>query len=127
MVRVVKRGKISYQTERARPRYPHAMWQLYRRFTDGDDSTSNYVEGAHNRLRRHLNTDHPDIFRFINAMHSVQRTFDFDFHQNNGGAQPRKKRCSILSRNSKIRCIVEEFPNRPPLDYLRSIACCLSE
>lgn len=91
-LRVKKRSRnanVTIFTDKP-PRYPVKMWSQYERLLNGDDSTNNYSEGAHNRCHHHLNVDHPSLWRFISGLHGLQRVLDFDYHRYHAGDVAKK-------------------------------------
>lgn len=106
-----------------RPRYPSSMWSQYTRLQNGDDSTNNHSEGAHNRCRRHLCVDHPSVWRFIHALHGLQRVLDFDLNKFKAGKAPgTSKKNALQMRDHRMRNILEEIDSRSEMDFLKGIA-----
>lgn len=120
------RGTGALAVRFKQPRYKHAMWNMYQRLTNGDESTNNRVESAHFRTKKLINAHHPTIWRFLHALHGVQQSLDFDYHQHGVGVNGRKKPNKYALRDDRIRNIMEEVETRTPIEYLRGIAANLS-
>ena len=50
--------------------------QVYQRVINGDERTNNVSEAAHRRTQRELCVEHPSIWRFIDALRTVQEGRD---------------------------------------------------
>ena len=54
------------------PRYPIAWWNQYNAVLEGKDTTNNVSEGWHNRFRKLVNKDHPDLYSALKEFQKEQ-------------------------------------------------------
>lgn len=120
-----KRGGLVVRFVTQAPRYPFAMWQLFSRLLNNEDTTNNYAESANNQCKQQFNIHHPTIWRFLKALHDVQRVQDFDFNRHRAGDR-KTHRTTVEKRYDQIRNVMEEIDLYGPVEYLKSIAANLS-
>ncbi|KAF0985849.1 hypothetical protein HZS_7344, partial [Henneguya salminicola] len=65
-------GRQNRNRTRRRALFPPHMWSLHERTVNGEDRISYYVEAAHRRLQAEFLMDHPNIWKFIDGIRSVQ-------------------------------------------------------
>ena len=107
---------------RSDPLFPVAVWSQYWRVINREDRTNNYVEAAHKKLHRELGVDHPNLWRFIDALRSVQSERDTYLEQLVAGRAPRVKARRYLAADERIARLVEACDDSDPDGYLRGIA-----
>ncbi|KAF0985921.1 hypothetical protein HZS_1946 [Henneguya salminicola] len=61
--------------------FPPYVWSVYERTVDREDLINNYVEAAHRGLQAEFGMDHPNIWKFINGIRSVQKGRDLVYEQ----------------------------------------------
>lgn len=54
-------GRGRGRTKAAAPRYPKSVWNVYEATLHDQRRTNNISEGWHNRFRRLMGKDHPDL------------------------------------------------------------------
>jgi hypothetical protein len=90
------------------------------------ERTNNVSEAAHRLMGRELGMDHPSIFKFIEAIRSVQLNRDKINEQFVRGNNATNKRSVYRRADKNIRRIVMDGYNRlggvTLLEYLRGLA-----
>ena len=102
--------------------FPPAMWNVYDRAITDDLRTNNSLEGWHRRFNMIIAKHHPNIFEFLDRLKSEQAHTDTCFEQFIAGQAPKSQSRKIKSVNARIYRIVQDYENRPILEYLRGIA-----
>ncbi|KAF0985626.1 hypothetical protein HZS_3781, partial [Henneguya salminicola] len=68
--------------------FPPHMWSIYERTVNREHRTNNYVKAAHRRLQAEFGMDHPNIWKFIDGIRSVQKERDLVYEQFVRGDRP---------------------------------------
>lgn len=95
---------------------------MYDAVLKDEDRTNNYAEAAHKRAYVILGIDHPTIWKFIDALRSLQHTLDYDYEQFVSGSAPAKKRKKYLECDARIKEVVESYETRTLDEFLDGIA-----
>ena len=66
--------------------------------------------------------DHPNIWKFIDGIRSVQKGHDLVYEQFVRGDQPPAKCRKYVAADVRIRTIVERYRERNIIEYLREIS-----
>ena len=106
---------------RREPRFPIHMWNQLERVEEGLARTNNLIEGWHRGIQSSLDGDHPSVWKcmqFLQVEEQWSRTADEVI---TGGGKPRKERREQKTRTTRLRTIVQDYPNRNILDFLRGI------
>ncbi|XP_018497391.1 uncharacterized protein LOC108865146 [Galendromus occidentalis] len=109
-----------------RHRHPPKMkldwWNLYTVTICSMSRTTNSVEGWHSAFSRRLGAQHPTFSKLVKHLKAEQAKTEFTIanSQANGRAKQAKK--VYRDRSKRLREIVESYPHRDPLGYLKSIA-----
>ncbi|XP_031334003.1 uncharacterized protein LOC116182551 [Photinus pyralis] len=98
------------------------MWSVFDRVQNNQDRTNNHAEAAHRRLQIELGMDHPTIWKFVNALKSIQKGRDGEYEQLLAGRQPPKKLKKYRDADTRITRLVLDFENRNIIEYLRGIS-----
>ncbi|MGL6146086.1 MAG: hypothetical protein ACRC0D_06330, partial [Macrococcoides caseolyticum] len=104
------------------PLFPPQCWSVYERTLNGECRTNNYAEAAHRRLQAEFGMDHPNIWKFIDGIRTVQKGSDFIYSNFIRGDQPPSKRNKYINTDLRIRRIVESYSARNILEYLKGIS-----
>lgn len=102
--------------------FPPQCWSVYQRTINGEDRTNNYAEAAHRRLQAEFGMNHPNIWKFIDGIKTVQKGHELLYAQFIHGDQPTLKRRKYLDADIRIRRIVESYHERNILEYLKGIS-----
>ena len=110
------------QNARVRPPlFAINVWNMYHnRIDDELPRTNNSVEGWHRRFQGHISLCHPDFWKFINVLKKEEGLVRVSIFQHLGGHPPQPARRRYLDCNRRILRIVDDFPNRQRMNYLRS-------
>ena len=84
--------------------------------------TNNAVEGWHRGFQVHVSACHPVFWKLLEVLQKEGTVVRVGFLQNEGGHEPPPQRRRYVDCNQRILRIVDDFPNRQRIDYLRSIA-----
>ena len=95
---------------------------MYHRTDDELPRTDNSVEGWHRRFQSHVSSCHPIFWKFLDIMRNEESLIRVDIIQNLAGHPPPAQRRRYLDCKRRILSIVDNFPNRERLEYLRAIA-----
>ena len=88
------------------------LWNTFNRTDQELPRTNNSIEGWHQNFQGHLSACHPNFWKFINVLKKEEAYVRVSILQHQGG-QPVKP---------KFLRIIDDYPNRQLLDYLRNIA-----
>ena len=102
------------------PRFQHAMWNMNIRVLDQLPRTNNNLEGWHNRFSGSLG-NHPDIWKFINALKQDSVLNHHAMAQALIGAQGPAQRPIYRQINERINNLVENYRN-DVINFLRGIS-----
>ena len=84
--------------------------------------TNNAVVGRHRGFQAHVSACHPVFWKFLKVLQMEETVVRVGILQNEGGHEPPPQRRRYVDCNQRILRIVDDFPNRQRIDYLRSIA-----
>ena len=114
-------GRLNRNGTRRTAIFPVRMWNVYERTVNGQDRTNNYAEAAHRRLQSVLQMDHPSIWVFINSLRRIQKERDLLYEQMVAGHAPPAKRRKYRDADARILTLVNQFQQRPLIEFLRGI------
>jgi hypothetical protein len=115
-------GRPQRGNRRRPPTYKHSLWNCYDSTLDGLPKTNNAVEGWHLSFSNLLCAHHPTIWKFINGLKQEQSLNDFKINQYLAGEEPPAQRRKYRECAKRITTIVQDYGQRPLLDYLVGIA-----
>ncbi|CAF4143661.1 unnamed protein product [Adineta steineri] len=76
-------------------RFPPHMYNHYRNITP---RTINYLEGRHNRMKKHVNSPHPNIYIAIDLLQKEQSLASFSRIRDDLGAPaPKRRKNNVIS------------------------------
>ena len=93
--------------------------KMYDRDKKDDLRTNNTLEGWHRRFNMIIAKHHPNIFEFLDRLKSEQAHTDTSFEQFIGTQAPKSQSRKVKCVNARINRIVQDYENRPILEYLR--------
>lgn len=114
-------GRPRRNGRRDNPMFAQETWNMHNRTRNHLPRTNNNVEGWHRGLQFHINTCHPNIWKFLNVLKKEESLTRVKVTQCLGGIPiPEKKKYADC--NTRIMNIVQNYPGMQHLDYLRNIA-----
>ncbi len=116
------RGRLRRNRQRADPLFPPALWNTNETTLAGLPRTTNVVEGWHNRFNTIVGKCHANLFEFILAMRSEQGSTERIREQHRNGRRVAVPIRRYVNINARIRDVVNDYQNRPIIDYLKAIA-----
>ena len=108
--------------QRRNPSYPISVWSIYDRVIDGLPRTNNSVEGWHNAFQRTVGFNHPSVYKLIEAIQYEQSNSENLVQQIDTGRLITKKNYRYERIDQALKTIVNSYPRREHLDYLRAIS-----
>ena len=115
-------GRRQTRQHRRRPRFPHNMWNCYDTIIQELPKTNNSIEGWHRAFETQVSADHPNIWKFVNAIQREQSLHELQIEQYVGGAEGPPTRKKHRDCAERIAALVRNFDERTLHDYLRGIA-----
>lgn len=115
-------GRPGRRNQRRNPIFPHSLWNCYEATLEDLPKTNNSVEGWHRGFSQLLGASHPSIWKFIDGLKKEQSLNEFKVEQYISGQQPPAGRQIYKDTAERIKRIVENYRERPLLDYLRGIS-----
>ena len=115
-------GRFRVNAPRGIPTFPIDFWNMFRRTDDELPRKNNAVEGWHRGFQAHVSACHPVFWKFPEVLQKEETVVRAGILQNEGGHEPPPQRRRYVDCNQGILRIVDDFPNRQRIDYLRSIA-----
>ena len=106
--------------------YAIEVWNMFHRTDDELPRTNNSVEGWHRSFQCSLSACHPTFWKFLDLLKKEEGLIRVKILQSLGGHVPPPQRRRYAESAHRILRIVNEYPNRERLHYLRSIAHNLS-
>ena len=115
-------GRLRRNAPRAAAIFPIQMWNMFNRTQQEMPRTNNNIEGWHRRFQGICNCFHPSFWKFIEMLKKEQSLNRLAIVQAEAGHPPPAQRRRYVNCNERILAIVDDFPNRDTLQYVRSIA-----
>lgn len=115
-------GRFRRNAPRAPAMFPVNVWNMFHRTHEELPRTNNNIEGWHNVFQAHMSSTHPTFWKFLDVLQKEERIVRVRILQNQGGHAPQAQRRKYSDCNARILQIVDDYPNRQGLDYLRHIA-----
>ena len=107
---------------RRAPLFDMELWNMYNQTIDDLPRTNNAVEGWHRSFQANVGAYHPNFWRFIDILKREQNLTQVNIAQARAGhpAEPQRRR--YQDSNQRIKNIVQDYPNRNIMQYLRGLA-----
>ncbi len=87
------------------------------------DKTTNRIEGWHRGLEANIGMDHPNVFKLINALRSIQQMNMVIVEKLIAGEKPRQGNKIYQLVSERLRNAVTKFDDDSPLlEFLRGCA-----
>ena len=115
-------GRPYRRGQRRNPIFSIDVWSIYDRVIDGLPRTNNSIEGWHNAFQRTVGSNHPTIYKLIEAMHLEQFHTENIITQIAHGRTVVKKNARYERIDQAYRTIVNAYRRREHMDYLRAIS-----
>ena len=115
-------GRLRPGGHRRAPLFDMELWNMYNQTIDDLPRTNNAVEGWHRSFQANVGAYHPNFWRFIDILKREQNLTQVNIAQARAGhpAEPQRRR--YQDSNQRIKNIVQDYPNRNIMQYLRGIA-----
>ena len=84
--------------------------------------TTNSVEGWHRSFQGHVSAYHPVFWKFLSVLQKKESMIRISIVQHLAGNPAPPTRQRYLDSSGRILRILDDFPNRQSLQYLRVIA-----
>ncbi|ODM87485.1 FLYWCH-type zinc finger-containing protein 1 [Orchesella cincta] len=108
------------------PRFAIEEWNCFHRVAENLARTNNAIEGWHRGFQTTLGASHPSIWKFIDTVLKEQSLNELQMEQHLAGETPQPQRKRFRDLSDRLRALVEDFENRPIVDFLTGIAHNLS-
>jgi len=115
-------GRPNRRGQRLDAIFPLSLWNVYNAALQDLPKTNNAVEGWHRGFSEILGSYHPSIWKFIEALKKEQSLNELKLEQYVAGENPPRGRKIYRDSAQRLKAIVEDFHNRPILDYVRGVA-----
>ena len=115
-------GRFLQNAPRRPPTFPIAIWNMFHRVDIDLPRTNNSVEGWHHRFQNHIQANHPTFWKFIDILKREEGVVRATYLHNEGGHPPPHQRRRYADVDRRIINIVDDYPNREIIHYLRSIS-----
>ena len=115
-------GRLRPGGHRRAPLFDMELWNIYNQTIDDLPRTNNAVEGWHRSFQANVGAYHPNFWRFIDILKREQNLTQVNIAQARAGhpAEPQRRR--YQDSNQRIKNIVQDYPNRNIMQYLRGLA-----
>lgn len=104
------------------PTFPPGQWSVYQRVVDEEPRTNNQLEGWHRRFSGIVGKAHPNVHELLQRLREEQSHTEIVISQLVAGQAPKSSRAKYQSLNKRIKRIVDQYYDRPLLDYLKGLA-----
>lgn len=108
---------------RVPPRFEPKLWNIYEATLQGRAATNNSSEGWHNRFATMLESQHPDLWKLIDALKKEQGDTEISILELRLGRKIKAAQKKIWADNQRrIRTVVSNYDRENVLEYLEMIA-----
>ena len=115
-------GRFPLNAPRNNPIFSIELWNMFHR-TDAElPRTKNSVEGWHRSFQGHFSSWHPSFWTFLRVLRNEESVIRVDILQQLGGHVDPPRRARYIDCKVHIVRIVDDYPNRELIPYLRVIA-----
>lgn len=105
------------------PRFPHVMWNCFDGVNEDLPKTNNSVEGWHRGFDQQVSSNHPNIWKFIEALQREQSLNELKIEQYVSGEEPPRSQKRYRDCADRIKRLVSNFDIQGDIvGYLRGIA-----
>ena len=99
--------------------FPIDLWNMFNRTAEGLRRTNNNIEAWQNSFQANVSSTHPTFWKFLDVLLREERIVRVRMLQNQAGHAPEPQRRRYTNCNARILRIVDNYPNRKVIDYLR--------
>ena len=111
-----------HRNRRRQPKFAHGLWNVRDRVRNGLPRTNNHIEGFHRKMMAAMCAHHPNFWRFLAVLKKEQGITNVVLAQIHAGRVADPTRATYQLIGERIATIVDDYDNRPILDFLRGIA-----
>lgn len=116
-------GRPDRHGQRRLPLFPLRMWNCFETVEQGLPKTNNSLEGWHRGFQNQICGEHPNIWKFIEAIKREQSISELRIEQYVSGQEPAMSKRKYRDSAQRLARIVTNFvPNVNVQEYLRGIA-----
>ena len=115
-------GKYRRNAPRRPPLFAINLWNMFNRTDDELPRTNNIVEGWHRSFQGHVSACHPVFWKFLSVLQKEENMIRISIVQHLAGHPAPPPRQRYLDSSRRILRILDDYPNRQRLQYLRAIA-----
>jgi len=115
-------GRFRRNAPRAQPMFSVFMWNMFNRTHQEIPRTNNHIEGWHRGFQGICMAYHPRFWKFLDCLKKEQSINRVNIIQAVAGHPPPPQKRRYTNCNGRILVIVDDFPNRDNIFYIRSIA-----
>ena len=119
-------GRFRRNAPRRPPLFPIKLWNMFNRTAEELTQTNNNIEAWYNSFQANVSSTHPMFWKFLDVLMRRERIARVRMLQNQAGHAPEPQRRRYADSNARILRIVDNYPNRQVMDYIRNIAHNLS-
>ena len=92
------------------------MWNCNEAAVEAMPKTNNSVEGWHRGFESTVETYHPNVFRFIEALLREQVLTETKYEEKVAGEPPKKKKKIYRDNAARLQRLVQKYNSRDPHD-----------
>ena len=115
-------GGYRLNAPRNNPIFSIELWNMFHRTDVELPRTNNSMEVWHRSFQGHLSSCHPSFWKFLRDLKNEESVIHVDILQQLGGHVNPSRRARFIDCNARIARIIDDYPNRELIPYLRAIA-----
>ena len=115
-------GRYRRNAPRRPPIFAINFWNMFNRTDDELPRTNNSVEGWHRSFQGHVSACHPVFWKFLSVLQKEENMIRISIVQHFAGHPAPPPRQRYLDSSRRILRILDDYPDRQRLQYLRAIA-----
>ena len=115
-------GRYRRNAPRHPPLFASNLWNIFNRTDDELPRANNSVEGWHRSFQGHVSACHPVFWKFLSVLQKEESMIRISIVQHLAGHPAPPPRQRYLDSSRRILRILDDYPNRQRLQYLRAIA-----
>ena len=115
-------GRYRRNAPRAAPTFAINLWNMFHRTHEEMPRTNNNVEGWHQRFQSLCMGHNLNFWKFLSVLKKEETLSRANAVQAEAGHQPPAQPERVQAHQRRILMLVDDYPNRQRLQYLRGIA-----
>ena len=115
-------GRYRRNAPRCSPLFANNLWNMFNRTDNELPRSNNSVEGWHRSFQGHVSAFHPVFWKFLFVLQKEENTIHISIVQHFAGHPASPPRQRYLGSSRRILRILDDYPNRQRLQWLRAIA-----